>query len=43
MAGLNLPMLLEVLLRTTDDVAELAAVARTAGRDGVVDLLDSTW
>jgi mannose/fructose/sorbose-specific phosphotransferase system IIA component len=42
-AGLNLPMLLEVLLHTTDDVTELAGVARAAGRDGVVDVLESTW
>ncbi len=42
-AGLNLPMLLEVLLHTTDDVSELAGVARAAGRDGVVDVLESTW
>src|SRR2546425_618670 len=34
-SGLNLPMLLEVLLHTTDDVTELAGVARAAGRDGV--------
>ncbi|NBH10454.1 PTS mannose transporter subunit IIAB [Amycolatopsis sp. SID8362] len=42
-SGLNLPMLLEVLLHTTGDVAELAGVARAAGRDGVVDVLESTW
>ncbi|MEQ0562276.1 PTS mannose transporter subunit IIAB [Amycolatopsis sp. NEAU-NG30] len=42
-SGLNLPMLLEVLLHTTDDVTELAGVARAAGRDGVVDVLESTW
>lgn len=42
-SGLNLPMLLEVLLHTTDDVSELAGVARAAGRDGVVDVLESTW
>ncbi|MEV6875943.1 PTS mannose transporter subunit IIAB [Amycolatopsis sp. NPDC051128] len=42
-AGLNLPMLLEVLLHPTDDVAGLAGVARAAGRDGVVDVLESTW
>ncbi|MCR6487562.1 PTS mannose transporter subunit IIAB [Amycolatopsis sp. OK19-0408] len=42
-SGLNLPMLLEVLLHTTSDVTELAGVARAAGRDGVVDVLESTW
>jgi PTS system mannose-specific IIA component len=42
-SGLNLPMLLEVLLHTTGDVTELAGVARAAGRDGVVDVLESTW
>ncbi|SEF36403.1 PTS system, mannose-specific IIA component/PTS system, mannose-specific IIB component [Amycolatopsis pretoriensis] len=42
-SGLNLPMLLEVLLHTTGDVTELAGVARAAGRDGVVDILESTW
>jgi PTS system mannose-specific IIA component len=42
-SGLNLPMLLEVLLHTTDDVTALAGVARAAGRDGVVDVLESTW
>ncbi len=42
-SGLNLPMLLEVLLHTTDDVTELAGVARAAGREGVVDVLESTW
>ncbi|MFB9689715.1 PTS sugar transporter subunit IIA [Amycolatopsis plumensis] len=42
-SGLNLPMLLEVLLHTTDDVTELAGVARAAGRNGVVDVLESTW
>jgi PTS system mannose-specific IIA component len=42
-SGLNLPMLLEVLLHPTSGVAELAAVARAAGRDGVVDVSDSTW
>ncbi len=42
-SGLNLPMLLEVLLHTTDDVTELAGVAHAAGRDGVVDVLESTW
>lgn len=38
--GLNLPMLLEVLLRATDDVTELAEVARHSGRDGVMDLME---
>jgi PTS system mannose-specific IIA component/PTS system mannose-specific IIB component len=42
-SGLNLPMLLEVLLHPTGDVTELAGVARAAGRDGVVDVLESTW
>ncbi|MFF1614158.1 helix-turn-helix domain-containing protein [Amycolatopsis sp. NPDC058278] len=42
-SGLNLPMLLEVLLHATDDVTELAEVARAAGRDGVVDVLESVW
>jgi PTS system mannose-specific IIA component/PTS system mannose-specific IIB component len=42
-SGLNLPMVLEVLLHTTDDVTELAGVARAAGRDGVVDVPESTW
>jgi PTS system mannose-specific IIA component len=42
-SGLNLPMLLEVLLHTASDVAGLAAVARAAGRDGVVDVPEPTW
>ncbi|WP_328444318.1 MULTISPECIES: PTS sugar transporter subunit IIA [unclassified Amycolatopsis] len=42
-SGLNLPMLLEVLLHPAGDVTELAGVARAAGRDGVVDVLESTW
>jgi PTS system mannose-specific IIA component/PTS system mannose-specific IIB component len=42
-AGLNLPMLLEVLLHPAGDVTDLAGVARAAGRDGVVDVLESTW
>jgi mannose/fructose-specific phosphotransferase system component IIA len=37
-AGLNLPMVLEVLTSTASTAAELAAVAEGAGRDGVVDV-----
>jgi PTS system mannose-specific IIA component len=37
-AGLNLPMALEVLTSTASGVAELAAVAEGAGRDGVIDV-----
>jgi len=37
-AGLNLPMVLEVLTSTAPTAAELAAVAMRAGRDGVVDV-----
>lgn len=42
-AGLNLPMLLEVLQHPGGDVAELAGVARAAGRAGVVGVLESSW
>jgi mannose/fructose-specific phosphotransferase system component IIA len=35
--GLNLPMLLEVMLSTAGDVDELAHVASSAGRAGVLD------
>jgi mannose/fructose/sorbose-specific phosphotransferase system IIA component len=37
-AGLNLPMVLEVLTSTADTAAELAGVAEHAGRDGVIDV-----
>lgn len=37
-SGLNLAMALEVLTRPGTAAAELAAVAQTAGRDGVVDV-----
>jgi PTS system mannose-specific IIA component len=37
-AGLNLPMALEVLTSTAETAAELAKVAEGAGRDGVVDV-----
>ncbi|HEX4702542.1 MAG TPA: PTS mannose transporter subunit IIAB [Pseudonocardiaceae bacterium] len=37
-AGLNLPMVLEVLTSTADTAAELASVAEGAGRAGVVDV-----
>ena len=37
-AGLNLPMVLEVLTSTEPTAAALADVARGAGRDGVVDV-----
>lgn len=37
-AGLNLPMALEVLTSTAETAAELASVAEGAGRDGVVDV-----
>jgi mannose/fructose/sorbose-specific phosphotransferase system IIA component len=37
-AGLNLPMALEVLTQPPGTAAELAAVAQRAGRDGVIDV-----
>jgi mannose/fructose/sorbose-specific phosphotransferase system IIA component len=37
-AGLNLPMVLEVLTSTAATAAELATVAENAGRDGVIDV-----
>lgn len=37
-AGLNLPMALEVLTSTAATAAELATVAENAGRDGVIDV-----
>jgi PTS system mannose-specific IIA component len=37
-AGLNLAMALEVLTSTADSAAELASVAETAGKGGVVDV-----
>jgi PTS system mannose-specific IIA component len=37
-SGLNLPMALEVLTSVATTAAELAAVAESAGRDGVVDV-----
>lgn len=37
-AGLNLPMALEVLTQPSGTAAELAAVAQRAGRDGVIDV-----
>ena len=37
-AGLNLPMVLEVLTSVVPTAAELAAVAERAGRDGVIDV-----
>lgn len=37
-AGLNLPMVLEVLTSTAATAAELAGVAERAGRDGVIDV-----
>jgi PTS system mannose-specific IIA component/PTS system mannose-specific IIB component len=40
-SGLNLPMLLEVLLYGAVGVTELAGVARSAGRHGVTDALES--
>jgi mannose/fructose/sorbose-specific phosphotransferase system IIA component len=37
-AGLNLAMVLEVLTSVVPTAAELAAVAESAGRDGVIDV-----
>lgn len=37
-SGLNLPMALEVLTSIAETAAELATVAASAGRDGVVDI-----
>lgn len=37
-SGLNLPMALEVLTSVADGAAELASVAASAGRDGVIDV-----
>jgi mannose/fructose/sorbose-specific phosphotransferase system IIA component len=37
-AGLNLPMVLEVLTSTAATAAELAAIAEHAGREGIVDV-----
>ena len=37
-SGLNLPMVLEVLTSAAETAAELAEVAATAGRDGVLDV-----
>jgi mannose/fructose/sorbose-specific phosphotransferase system IIA component len=37
-AGLNLAMALEVLTSVADTAPELAAIAESAGRDGVIDV-----